>query len=112
MGLCLAWKVQFQAYKIPLLPDRFNSIIGTREDIYDTCLRHGISENDAFRIMRQAVRGQLTQGYRDMLAAHGAPGVFLATLDVADHLHPRGRLADEIGWALMILAYRSGSCHV
>lgn len=107
-----SYALQFQAYRIPLLPDRFDYLVGTQEDIYDICVRLGIDANDAFRIMRQAVRGRLTQGYRDMLAAHGAPGVFLATLDVADHLHPRGQLADEIGWALMILAHRFGSCRV
>ena len=112
IGLALAWKVQFQAYRTPLLPDRFEHLVGTQEDIYDICVRLGINGGDAFCIMQQAVDGKLTQEYKDMLAAKGVSELFLETLDNAYQLIPRGQLADEIYWALMILTHRSRTCRV
>lgn len=112
VDLCRAWKIQFQAYCTPLLPDRFDSLVGTQEDIYDICVRLGINGGDAVRIMQQAVDGKLAQDYRDMLAAQGASDSFLKTLDNAYQLIPRGQLADEIYWALMILMHRSRTCRV
>lgn len=106
MGLFFAWKVQFQAYHIPLLPDRFDHLVGTQEDIYDICVRYGIGMDDAFQIMRQAVRGKLAPESRDILAAQGLPDVFLETLDNADCLYPRGQCADYVYWALTILLCR------
>lgn len=110
MGLCLAWKLQFQAYKIPLLPDKFDHLIGTREDIYDTCLRHGVTKDDAFSIMQQAIRGKLSPEHRAMLAAKGVSATFLETLDKADYLYPRGQCADYLYWALMLLARERRPC--
>ena len=112
MGLALAWKIQFQAYRTPLLPDRFEHLVGTQEDIYDICVRLGINGCDAVHIMQQAMGCKLTQDYRDMLAAQGASDVFLNTLDKAYQLNPRGQLADEIYWALVLLAHRSRTCRV
>lgn len=112
VGLDTAWKVQFQAYRTPLLPDRFDHLVGTREDIYDICVRYGISGDDAFRIMQEAVRGELTQEYKDILTDHGASDVFLKVLDTAYQLSPRGQLADEIYWGLMILAHSHRLCRV
>ena len=112
MGLALAWKIQFQAYRTPLLPDRFEHLVGTQEDIYDICVRLGINGGDAVRIMQQAVDGKLAQDYRDMLAAQGASDSFLKTLDNAYQLIPRGQLADEIYWALTLLTHRSRTCRV
>lgn len=112
VGLSIAHMVQFQAYRIPLLPDRFDHLVGTREDIYDICVRYGISGDDAFRIMQEAVRGELTQDCKDMLVAQGLPGVFMETLDAADCLYPRGQFADYTYWALMILAHSHRLCRV
>lgn len=112
MGLCLAWKVQFQAYSTPLLPDRFDNLVGTREDIYDICVKHGIGVDDAFQIMQQSVRGNLTQGYKDMLAAQGLPGMFLKTLDAGEYLYPRGQCADYMYWVLTILSREQHPCRV
>ena len=112
IGLALAWKVQFQAYRTPLLPDRFEHLVGTQEDIYDICVRLGINGGDAFCIMQQAVDGKLAQEYKDMLAAKGVSELFLETLDNAYQLIPRGQLADEIYWALTLLTHRSRTCRV
>ena len=112
LGLRLAWKLQFQAYRTPLLPDRFDNLVGTREDIYDICVRHGIGEDNAFRIMQQAVRGKLSPEYRAMLAVRGLPAVFLETLDFADYLYPRGQCADYLYWALTLLARERRTCRV
>lgn len=112
IGLALAWKIQFQAYRTPLTPDRFDNLLGTQEDIYDICLRHGINGCDAVHIMQQAIGGKLTQEYKNMLAAQGLPNVFLEALDNAYQLIPRGQLADEIYWALALLAHRSQTCRV
>lgn len=106
MGLSLAWKLQFQAYRTPLLPDRFDHLVGTREDIYDICVQHGIGKDEAFRIMEQAVRGKLTPEHRAMLADHGVSNVFLEVLDAAEYLYPRGQMADYMYWALTVLAHR------
>ena len=106
MGLSLAGKLQFQAYRTPLLPDRFDHLVGTREDIYDICVRHGIGKDEAFRIMEQAVRGKLTREHRAMLADHGVSNAFLEVLDAAEYLYPRGQMADYMYWALTVLARR------
>ena len=95
-----------------MLPDRFDNLVGTQEDIFDICVRLGISEGDAFHIMQQTMGGKLTQEYKDILTAHGASDVFLKTLDTAYQLNPRGQLADEIYWALMILAHSHRLCRV
>ena len=106
MGLSLAWKLQFQAYRTPLLPDRFDHLVGTRENIYDICVQHGIGKDETFRIMEQAIRSKLTPEHRVMLAGHGVSNVFLEVLDAAEYLFPRGQCADYLYWALTVLARR------
>lgn len=107
MGLCLAPEVQFQADRLKGQSDRFDRLTGTREDVYDMSARHGVSGDDAFRVMRQVCRGRLAPEYRDMLAAHGLPGVFLETLDAAEYLYPRGQCADYLYWALVLLFHKT-----
>ncbi len=105
MGLCLAPGIQFQVERLAGQPDRFEHIIGTREDVYDICVQHGVDANDAFRIMQQARGGssRITAEYKDMLASQGLPGLFLEVLDAVDFLYPRGQCADYLYWALTLL---------
>lgn len=110
MGLCLAPEIRFQADRLVDQPDRFDRLVGTREDVYDLCVRHGVGGDDAFQAMRQACHGRLSPEYRDKLAARGLPGVFLETLDAAKYLYPRGQCADYIYWALALLAQERNPC--
>lgn len=110
MGLCLAPEIRFQADRLVGQPDRFQRLVGTREDVYDLCVRHGVGEDDAFRVMRQVSHGRLSPEYRDTLAARGLPGVFLETLDAAEYLYPCGQCADYLYWALALLAQERNPC--
>lgn len=110
MGLCLAPEIRFQAERLMGQPDRFQRLVGTREDVYDLCVRHGIGEDDALRIMRQVSHGRLSPEYKDTLAARGLPGVFLEALDAAKYLYPRGQCADYLYWALALLAQERNPC--
>ncbi len=107
LGLCLSPGIQFQVERLAGLPDPFDGLTGTREDVYDACVRHGVGEDDALRIMRQAGSGRLAQEYRDLLAARGLPGAFLEVLDAVDYLYPRGQCADYLYWALTLLRYQT-----
>lgn len=105
MGLCLAPGIQFQAERLAGQPNPIDSLIGTREDVYDICVQHGIGPDAAFHIMQQ-VRGgsgRITAEYKDMLASQGLPDVVLETLDAVDYLYPRGQCADYLYWALTLL---------
>ncbi len=109
IGLCLAPAIQFQAERFSGQPNSFDGLIGTREDIYDFCVQHGIGADDAFRIMERVGKGgshRLTGEYRDMLTAKGFPSTFVDTLDAIDYLYPRGQCADYLYWALTLLWYR------
>lgn len=107
MGLAWLWHSWFIYSHVQLPLDQFDDLVGTREDIYDICLRHGISEDDALRIFWQATQGNLARDYRDRLAALGLPDISLMTLDAAQHIYPRGQCADHMYWALTILAHKS-----
>ena len=107
MGLCLAPEIWFQAERLMGQPDRFQRLVGTREDVYDLCARHGGGGDDAFQVMRQVSHGRLSPEYKDMLAARGLPGVFLETLDAAEYLYPRGQCADYMYWALALLRHQT-----
>lgn len=104
MGLCLAPEIRFQAERLMGQPDRFQRLVGTREDVYDLCARHGVGEGDALRIMQQVSHGRLSPEYRDTLAAHGISGLPWDTLCAAGYLYPRGQCADYLYWALALLA--------
>ena len=110
MGLCLAPEVWFQAERLMGQPDRFQRLIGTREDVYDLCVRHGVGGDDAFHVMRQACHGRLSPEYKDMLAAHGISGLPWDTLCAAGYLYPRGQCADYLYWALALLARECRPC--
>lgn len=110
MGLCLAPEVWFQAERLMGQPDRFQRLIGTREDVYDLCVRHGVGGDDAFHVMRQACHGRLSPEYKDMLAAHGISGLPWDTLCAAGYLYPRGQCADYMYWALALLARECRPC--
>lgn len=110
MGLALAPEIRFQADRLAGQPDRFQRLVGTREDVYDLCARHGVGEDDAFQAMRQVSHGRLSPEYKDMLAAWGLPGVFLEALDAAEYLYPRGQCADYMYWALALLAQERNPC--
>lgn len=106
MGLCLSPGIRFQAECLVGQPNLFDGLVGTREDVYDICVQHGIGPDDAFRIMQQ-VRGgpsRLTAEYKDMLVTHELPDLFTEVLDTVDYLYPRGQCADYLYWALMLLA--------
>ena len=109
MGLCLAPEVWFQAERLMGQPDRFQRLIGTREDVFDMCVRHGVGGDDALRIMQQACHGRLSPEYKDMLVAHRVSGVFLETMDAVDYryLYPRGQCADYLYWALTLLYHQA-----
>ena len=105
MGLCLSPRIQFQVDRLAGQPNPIDSLIGTREDIYDICVQHGIGPDDAFRIMQQ-VRGgsgKITAEYKDMIVNHGLPDLFTEVLDTGDYLYPRGQCADYLYWALALL---------
>lgn len=105
MGLCLAPSIQFQMERLAGQPNPFDGLVGTREDVYDICVQHGIGPDDAFQIMQQ-VRGgpgRLTLEHKDMLVRHGLPDLFMEVLDTVDYLYPRGQCADYLYWALMLL---------
>ena len=88
MGVCLAPEIRLQVQDI-YGPDMFNQLIGTREDIYDICVQHGISEKDAFHIMHQTRKGdfdKLPSAYIDMLDAKKLPESFLQTAGAARYL--------------------------
>ncbi|MDE7172493.1 MAG: hypothetical protein K2O11_11575 [Oscillospiraceae bacterium] len=110
VGLCLASEIRFQAERLSGQPDTFANLIGTREDVYDLCVQHGIDEGNAFAIMQQVCRGssgRLTQEYKDMIGRNSAfSGLFLDTLDSIGYLYPRGQCADYLYWALTVLWYR------
>lgn len=107
MGLCLAPEIRFQADRLVGQPDRFQRLVGTREDVYDLCVRHGVGGDDAFQAMRQACHGRLTPEYKDMLAAHGISGLPWDTLCAAGYLYPRGQCADYLYWALALLRHQT-----
>ena len=105
MGLCLSLGIQFQVERLADQPNPIDSLIGTREDVYDACVQHGIGPDDAFRIMQQ-VRGgsgKITAEYKDMIVNHGLPDLFTEVLDTVDYLYPRGQCADYLYWALTLL---------
>ena len=109
MGLSLAPDIQFQADRLMGDSDRFAHLTGTREDVYDLCVRHGIGKGDALHIMRRVGGGgfgKLTPKYREMIAAHGICGLPWNTLRKVEYLYPRGQCADYIYWALTLLARR------
>lgn len=111
MGLCLAPEIRFQADHLMGRPDRFQRLVGTREDVYDMCVWHGVGGDDAFQAMRQVCHGRLSPEYRDVLAAHGISGLLWDTLCFVDYLYPRGQCADYMYWALALLAQeRHPSC--
>ena len=110
MGLSLAPDIQFQGDS-----DRFAHLTGTREDVYDLCVRHGIGNDDALHIMRRVGVGgfrRLTPKYREMIAAHGICGLPWNTLRRVEYLYPRGQCADYLYWALTLLALEHRSCRV
>ena len=113
MGLSLAPEIRFQADRLMGTPDRFTRLIGTREDVYDLCVRHGIGEDDALHIMRRVGEGgfrRLAPEYRDMLADHGICGLTWNTLRKVEYLYPRGQCADYLYWALTLLALERRAC--
>lgn len=105
VGLCLSPGIQFQAERFAGRPRPFDGLTGTREDVYDICVEHGMDGESALRVMRQVcgAPGGLTPESRSALAGHGVPGVFLEVLDDADYLYPRGQCADYLYWALTLL---------
>lgn len=106
MGLCLAPGIQFQVDRLAGQPNSIDSLIGTREDVYDICVQHGIGPDDAVRIMQQARGGssRITAEYKDIIVNHGLPDLFTEVLDTVDYLYPRGQCADYLYWALTLLA--------
>lgn len=109
MGMCLSDGSWFQLDRLDGDADPFASLIGTREDVYDILVRHGIDADDALRVMQQ-VRGgygKLSEAYRDMLeSSKSLPGVALEALKSVDYLYPRGQCADYLYWALSLLWYQ------
>ena len=113
MGLSLAPEIRFQADRLMGTPDRFTCLIGTREDVYDLCIRHGIGEDDALHIMRRvgdAGFNRLAPEYRDLLADHGICGLPWTTLRETTYVFPRGMCADYLHWALTLLALEHRVC--
>ena len=113
MGLALAPDIAFQANRLMMTPDRFTRLIGTREDVYDLCIQHGIGEDDALHIVQRVGDGgfnRLTPEYRDMLADHGICGLPWNTLRKVEYLYPRGQCADYLYWALTLLALEHRTC--
>lgn len=105
MGLCLSPRIQFQVDRLVDQPNPFDGLIGTREDVYDACVQHGIGPDAAFHIMQQ-VRGgsgRLTEEYKNMLSEHGLLGIFFEVVNTVDYLYPRGQCADYLYWALTLL---------
>lgn len=110
MGLCLSDGTWFQLdYPTSDGADLFADLIGTREDVYDILVRHGIGADDAFQAMQQ-VRGgyaKVSEKHKNMLESNEKlPGVVLKTLKSVDYLYPRGQCADYIYWVLSLLWYQ------
>ncbi len=77
MGLCLSPGIRFQAEYFVSSPDPFDGFVGTREDVYDLCVRHGVGADDAFRIMEQVGKGgfcRLTGEFQGYARCQRAPG--------------------------------------
>lgn len=115
MGLSLAPEIWDKADHLMGRPDRFDHLIGTQEDVYDLCVRHGVGGEDAFHIMQRVGHhgfGRLTYECRNMLAAHGLCGLSWDTLHAVKHLPPRGQCADDLYWELTLLALERRGCRV
>lgn len=108
MGVCLQGRQRLEELS-HLGNSAYDCLIGTREDVYDLLVEHGIGADDAFILMEQVGRGGgLTAKGRALLDEQGIPDKVRSAIESTGYLYPRGQCADYLYRELSLLWYRQG----